>query len=217
METLLLVLCVVVFLLAIVAFSPVVIVVDSRNRQIRIRWLLALEFQMPVPGATGQKFFSIFRKRFPIPEQQPAAQAAGVKKEKPLEPAMAVHKRRRKRRAMGQFFIRCLGDSDIRRALARQISLLIRRVFRSTDLTRAEGDISLPDPALNGMLAGSLAACNGGRGSGIRANFTGENRLYLEFRFHPHLVFKAFLLSLPGLPYRAVFKQWRTFSAARPH
>jgi hypothetical protein len=216
-ETLLIALCVVVFLLAIVMFSPVVIAVDSRQRQLRIRWLLALEFQMPLPGTTGQKFFTVFHKPFPVPPQQPAAEAAGVKEEKPAKTAAAVQKARGKRRALGRFLVRCLGDSGIRRALARQLSMLLRRIFRSANLARSDVDISMPDPALNGMLAGALAASNPGPLQGLRVNFRGENSLFLELHVHPHRVFKAFLFFLPGLPYRAVFKQWRAFSAARPH
>ena len=112
--------------------------------------------------------------------------------------------------------MQCLADSTIRRALARQLARLARRIFRSVRLARLESDVSLPDPALNGMLAGALAASNRGW-QGLRVNFVGENSLFFELRFHPHRVFKAFLFFLPGLPYRAVFRQWRAFSAARPH
>ncbi len=215
METLLIELCVVVLLFAAVVFSPVVIAVDSRNRQVRIRWLLALEFQMPLPGASGQKSVAIFRKPFPIREQQAAAGSGGAKKEKPAKPASAVRKARTKRRTAGRFLARCLGDSDIRRALARQLSLLLSRIFRSANLTHSDVDISLPDPALNGILAGALAASNRGAGSGVQVNFMGENSLFLELRLYPHRVFKAFLLFLPGLPYRAVVRQWRVCSAAQ--
>lgn len=213
METLLVVLCVVVFLLAIVVFSPVVIEVDSRKRQLRIRWLLALEFQMPLPGTTGRKYLAVFHKPFPVRERQPGA----AKKEKPAGAADAVQKAGSRRRATVQFFARCLGDSGIRGALARKLSLLLRRIFRSADLKGPACDVSLPDPALNGMLAGALAASNYGRRQRMRVNFEGENNLLLELRLHPHRVFKAVLFFLPGLPYRALFRQWRAFSAARPH
>ncbi len=138
METLLILLCVVVFLLAIVMFSPVVIAVDSRQRRLRVRWLLALEFQMPLPGAAGRKSFTVFQKPFPVPPQQPAEDAAGAKKEKPAKTAAEVQKARSRRRAIGRFFVRCLGDSGIRRALARQLSMLLRRIFRSANLARSD-------------------------------------------------------------------------------
>jgi hypothetical protein len=213
-ETLLIVLCVIVFLLAIVVFSPVVIAVDSHDRQVRIRCLFALEFQMPLPGTSGQKSLTVFRRPFPIHQQQPATK---VKKEESARTASDGRKPRSKRRTTGRFFVQCLGDSGIRRALVRQLSLLVRRIFRSVQLSGSVSNVSLPDPALNGMLAGALAASNGGRRSATRVNFTGENNLALELRLHPHRVFKAFLFFLPGLPYRAVFRQWRACSAARPH
>jgi hypothetical protein len=216
-EIYLIVLCVVFFLLAIVMVSPVVIAVDSRQRRLCVRWLLALEFQMPLPGAPGRKSFAVFHKPFPVRRKQPAEDAAGAKEEKPAKTAAAVQKAPGKRRALGRFLVRCLGDSGIRRALARQLSMLLRRIFRSVNLARSDLDISMPDPALNGMLAGALAASGHGNRSGIRVNFAGENSLFLELHVHPHRLFKAFLFFLPGLPYRAVFKQWRAFSAARPH
>jgi hypothetical protein len=216
-ETLLIVFCVIVFLLAIVVFSPIAIAVDSRNRQVRVRWLFVLEFQTPLPGTAGQKCFTIFRKRFPVRGQQPAAEVTGVKKEKPAKAEAAAPKPRRKRRTVERFFIRCLGDSTIRRALARQLSVLLRRIIRSANLAGFDGHISIPDPALNGMLAGALAASNQGSRRGIRVNFAGENSLFLELHLHPHRVFKAFLFLLPGLPYRAVFRQWRAFAAVQPH
>jgi hypothetical protein len=212
-ETLLIVLCFVVFLLAIVVFSPVVIAVDSRKRQLRIRWLLTVELQMPLPGTAGRKYLVVFHKPFPVREKQPAA----AKKENPAQTAEAVQKARSRRRATTQFFARCLGDSGIRGALARKLSMLLRGIFRSADVKGSTGEISLPDPALNGMLAGALAATNFGGRQQVRVNFEGENNLLLELRVHPHRVFKAFLFFLPGLPYRAVFRQWRAFSAARPH
>lgn len=213
METLLIAIGVALFLLSIVVFSPIVIAVDSRKRQLRVRWLLALEFQMPLPWTKGQKFLKAFGKPFPIREKQPAA----VKKKKPASAEAEVQKSFGKRRATGRLFVRCLGDSGIRRALARQLSMLLRHIFRSVDLRGWASDVSLPDPALNGMLAGALAASNPGRRQEIWVNFAGENNLLLELRFHPHRVFKAFLFFLPGLPYRAVFKQWRAYSAAQPH
>jgi hypothetical protein len=149
----------------------------------------------------------------PLPAGQSAAAPTGEKE--PRKTAEAP-KRHKKGRAPGRFLVRCLGDSAIRRALARQVANLLRRIARSVDLSRTACDVSLPDPALNGMLAGVLAASNWGRRSGIRFNFAGDNSLFVELRFHPHRVLKAFLFFLPGLPYRAMFKVWRALPAARP-
>jgi len=207
-EIFLIALCAVAFLLAIVVFSPVVITLDSRSRQLRFRWLCVLEFLMPLPWTAGEKRLYFFRRPVPVRERQPA----GVREKAAAQASQPP----KKRRGWGRFLLRCLGDSAIRRALARQLAKLVRRISRSVDLARSASDVSLPDPALNGMLAGALAASNWGRRSGIRVNFAGENSLFIELRFHPHRIFKAFLFFLPGLPYRAMFKVWRAMPAVRP-
>jgi hypothetical protein len=208
LETLLIVCCVLVFLLAIVLFSPVVIALDSRNRQVTLRWLYFLEFQLPLPGSAGQRILSLFRKAIPIRKRKPAAPPAPAEAEVP--------KPRDNRRVIRRFFTRCLADSTIRRTLARQVAKLIRRAAGSINVARAESDVSLPDPALNGMLAGAVSAIGGGWARGLRINFRDENNLFIELRFHPFRVFNAFLFFLPGLPYRAMFKVWRALPAFRP-
>lgn len=210
MESLLFVLCGVAFLLGVVVFSPVVVTVDSRHGQLRVRWLGFLEYLRPLPGTSGKARLFVLRKSVAL-----RARRAG--KEAPEEPAKpATPKPRKKGRKRGQFFMRCLGDSAIRRTLAEQLWKLIKRVGSSVTLSRSASDVSLPDPALNGMLAGALAASEWGRRSGVRVNFAGENSLFLELRFHPHRVFKALLSFVSGLPYRAMFRKWRAVSAARP-
>ena len=100
--------------------------------------------------------------------------------------------------------------------MARQLAKLVRRIVRSVDVARSASDVSLPDPAINGMVAGALAASGWGRRLGIRVNFAGENSLFIELRFHPHRIFKAFVFFVSGLPYRAMFKVWWALPAARP-
>ena len=209
MESLLVALCAVAFLLGVLVFSPVVVTVDSRSRQLRVRWLAVLEYLRPLPGTSGETCLSVLRRTVSVkgPGEQPARKKAA---------AAAAARPRKKRGGRGEFFMRCLGDSSIRRTLAEQLWNLIKRVCGSVALSRSASDISLPDPAFNGMLAGALAASEWGRRSGIRVNFAGENSLFLELRFHPHRIFKALLFFVSGLPYRAMFREWRAFSAARP-
>jgi hypothetical protein len=204
-EIFLIAFCLVVFLVAMVVFSPVVVAIDSRSRQVRVRWLFVLEFLMPLPWTAGEKRLYVFRKPVALKERE--------RTKAPAKPATGASRLRKKRRALGRFFMRCLGDSTIRRALARQLAKLVRRIFRSVDLSRWASDVSLPDPAFNGMLAGALAGSGWGNRPGIRVNFAGENSLFIELRFHPHRVFKAFLFFLP---YRAMFRIWRALPAARP-
>jgi hypothetical protein len=188
-------------MIAVLVFSPVVITVDSRHRQVRVRWLMVVEYLRPLPGGAGKSGFYVFRKPVPF--------AARETKPKP-QPA----KPQRKRRLPTRFLTRCLGNSAIRRRLAQQIPKLLKRLFRSAKVSRSESPVSLPDPALNGVLAGTLASVP--RRLGIRVNFTGENSLFLELRLHPYRVLKALLFFTSGLPFWAMFKQWRSLAAARP-
>ena len=217
MESLLVALCVIAFLgavaIALVVFSPVVITVDSRQRQLRVRWLQFLEYLRPLPGASGEAGLYVFRRPVLRQARQPVKEPP-----KPKEPAKEkarAPRPRKKRKSPGQFFMQCLGNSTIRRALAQQLWKLGKRVSRSVVLARSLSNISLPDPALNGMLAGALRASPWTRPWGVRVNFTGENSLFLEVRFHPYRVFTAFLFFLPALPYRAMFRVWRAFAATR--
>jgi|SRR5579875_2797059 len=216
MEIFLIVLCIAVLLLAIVVFSPVVIAFDSRARSLRLRWLFALEFHVPLPGSQSPKALYIFRKPVALRERASAAGPAGIIEKAPV-PAAEAPAPSKRRKLHGQFLMRCLGNAAIRRAVAQQLSKLFKRLSGSIRLTRTIGSLSLPDPALNGMMAGVLAASGWSQRLGLRVNFSGENSVFIELRFHPHRVLKGFLFFLPGLPYRAMFRQWRAFSAARPH
>ncbi len=203
MEYLLIGLCIVAFLtvaaVAFVVFSPVVITVDSRRRHVRVRWLMVLEYLLSLPGGAGESGFYFLRK--PV--------AFKVRKAARKENVAKPHKKRRPVR----FLMRCMGNSNIRRELARQTAKLLKLLFRSAEVSRSESEVSLPDPALNGILAGAVAGLP--RRMGIRVNFTGENSLFLELRLHPLRILKAFLYFGSGLPYWALFKQWRAFSAVR--
>lgn len=213
MESLLVALCVVAFLLGVVISSPVVVTLDSQSRQLRVRWLAVLEYLRPLPGTSGETRLYVLRRQVSQRSREPLEKPA----EERAKPAAKASKTRKKRRARVDFFMRCLGDYAIRHTLAQQLWKLVKRVCGSVALSLSASDISLPDPALNGMLAGTLAASEWGRRSGVRVNFTGENSLFLELRFHPHRVFKAVLLFVSALPYRAMFKEWRAVSAARTH
>ena len=182
-------LCVMAFLglaavamIAVLVFSPVVITVDSRQRHLRVRWLKFLEFQRPLFGGVGPSGFYVFRR--PVRFAAREATAEPRPEEVP-----------QKRRLPARFFMRCLGNSSIRRKLAQQISRLFERVFRSVELARSKRKVSLPGPALHGMLAGALASVP--RRLGLRVNF--ENSLLLELRLHPHRILKAILLFATGL------------------
>jgi hypothetical protein len=200
----------VALIVAVVAlFSPVVLEVDSARAQMRVRWLLAMEYRRPLPGTKGEARFSFAGKRIKTRPRKPKA-----KRKKVLSPREA-EVRARRRAARGRFFGRCLRDSAIRRKLLRQLARLRRGVFRSVQMTRRRVRISLPDPATTGMLYGFTQFARG-RLAAFQPNFTGENSVLLEIRLRPYRILRAVFSFLTGLPYRAMFREWRASSAGAP-
>jgi hypothetical protein len=199
-----------VLLAAFALFSPVVLAVDSASRELRVRWLRAVEYRRPLPGARGEARLWVAGKRI-------ALQARARKEEKKREEraAAAAGKPRRKRSARRRFLVRCLSDSAVRGTLAKQAVKLCKGMLRSVEFTRQRARVSLPDPALTGMLAG-FTQFGWGRRSGIQVNFIGENSLFLEARVHPHRFVKPVLFFVTGLPYRAMFRTWRASPARAP-
>jgi len=191
-------------LIAIILFSPVVLIIETSNRAIRARWLGMLEFLIPLPGAKGGVRFSIAGR--------PVALQPREKTKKPEKKEPTSQQQPRTRGGI-RLLWRCLRSAPIRGAVARQFAKLGKRILRSLDLARFEGNVSLPDPASNGMLAGTLALSHLGRAFGIRVNFTGDNSLFCEVRLYPYRVAKAFVFFAFGMPYRAIFSEWR--AAAR--
>jgi len=191
-------------LIAFALFSPLIFTVDSGNGQVRVRWFAALEYRRPLPGSEGKPNLSIAGKSVKIPARRP--------KRKGVRTASSLG-RRRNPAAVPRFLRNCLREPAIRRILAKRFRRLGKGIVRAVDLTRWRVDLSLPDPAWNGMLMGWLAQCHDGQGSGVRVNFTGENGLFLEFRVYPYRVAKVVLLFSAGLPYRALWREWRAASA----
>jgi hypothetical protein len=188
---------------AVAIFSPVVLVVDSAGGVVRFRWLIALEYWRPLPWAEGEARLSFAGFALRLPERK-----AKPKRER-------VERSKRRGAAPTRFLARCLRDPRLRRTLAKQVSSLIKRIFRSADVTRWRANVSLPDPATTGMLYG-FTQYGWGQRMGIEANFTGENNFFLEIRLRPHRIVKAVIYFLTGLPYRAMFRAWRIASAPAP-
>jgi hypothetical protein len=186
-------------LIAAAFFSPVVFTIDSVRGQARLRWLALLEYHRPLPWAAGESGLSIAGKPVKIAR-------------KGLRP-----KRRRKvaigqRVRMARFLRRCLATPAVRNVMANRLKKLGKGILRSATLTRRQITISLPDPAWNGMLAGWMAGW-GYWGSAIRVDFSGQSGCFFEVRLYPYRVAKALLLFTVGLPYRALWREWRGASA----
>jgi hypothetical protein len=189
--------------LGLLMFTPVVLLVDSRSRDVKVRWSFLLSYVRPFPGAeTGQKF-SLAGISVPLP--RPKRGALPKKKEKPGPGRIEARKRRRK---AGRFMWNCLLDGNIRSALVRYLRRLPIALWDAVEVSRLHCEVSLPDPALNGTLWGALATVDAASRTWLQCNFIGRNEVRTEVRLYPHRVVKTVLLFLPHLPYRALLKQW---------
>jgi hypothetical protein len=91
----------------------------------------------------------------------------------------------------------------------RRFAKLPPGLWDAVEVSRWHGAVSLPDPALNGMLWGSLAAFNWGPRMRWDCNFIGRNELHTEVRFYAHRAARVLLLFFMQLPYWAVYRHWR--------
>ena len=194
----------VLLLIAAMLFTPLIFTIDSGTGQMRVRWLAALEYSRPLLGPRDEAQLRIAGKLLRLP-----ARGAGRKR----RPAARGRPMAQKRARAVRFLRRCLRQPNIRRVLVERIGQLAKRMLRSIAWTRQQIDLSLPDPAWNGMLAGWLAGLPGGRRSAVRVNFTGDSGLFLEVRVYPYRIATALLVFSTGLPYRALLREWRAASA----
>jgi len=204
------------FLLAALAlFSPVVLTIDSENWEVRVRWLLALEYGRRLAGAGGEEL-SIAGRPIDLPartERPSAPSKSRAAKPKP-------QKDRERTARLARFARGCLKHASVRAILVRTAKRLWRGLARSASLKRLRIAVSLPDPAWNGTLMGWLAASGGGVSAGrlpdVRVNFAGENSFLIEARLYPYRVLKALVDVLAGLlvglPYGTLWREWRASS-----
>jgi hypothetical protein len=181
--------------------SPMVLVVDSAEGWMRMRWLWALEYERPLPGTEGEAGW-----RF-------AGRAIQIRVGKPRKKLEA--RRGKGRKGASRLASRWLRDSAIRRALWMQVRRLLRGILRAAEIKRRRIRVSPADPASAGMLYG-FAQTPWGRWTGIEANFEGGNSVLLEIRFYPHRTIAPIFRFFAGLPYRAMIHQWRSGAAEAP-
>ena len=200
------ILVVVSAILALLMFTPVVVLVDSHSHDVKVRWSFLLSYVSPLPGAeTGQELeLSVAGISVLLPRRK---RQAPPKRKNKLGPDPI--KARKPRRKLGRFMWNCLLDGNIRSALVRRFRRLPIALWDAVEVSRLHGELSLPDPALNGMLWGALATVDAASRTWLRCNFMGRNEVRTEVRFYPHRLVKAVLSFSLQLPYRALLKQWR--------
>jgi hypothetical protein len=196
------ILVVVSAILALLMFTPVVVLVDSHSHDVKVRWSFLLSYVSPLPGAeTGQELeLSVAGISVLLPRRK---RQAPPKRKNKLVPA------RKLRRKIGRLTWNCLLDGDIRSALVRRFRRLPSALWDAVEISRLHCEVSLPDPALTGMLWGALATFDATSRTWLQCNFMGRNEVRTEVRFYPHRLVKAVLSFSLQLPYRALLKQWR--------
>ena len=200
------ILIVVSAILTLLVFTPVVVLVDSRSRDVKVRWSFLVSYVSPLPGAgTGQEL-ELSVAGISVPLSRPKRKAPPKRKNKLEQGPIEARKRRRK---IGRFMWKCLLDGNIRPALARRFRRLPIALWDAVEVSRLHCEVSLPDPALNGMLWGALASVDAASRTWLQCNFMGRNEVRTEVRFYPHRLVKAVLFFFLLLPYRALIKQWR--------
>jgi hypothetical protein len=188
----------------LLTFTAVVVFVDSRSRDVRVRWSFLLLYVRPFPGAQASQELSVAGISVPLPRRKREAPPGREKK-----PGPGPIEARKRRRKTGKFIWNCLLDGNIRSALVRRFRRMPVALWDAVEVSRFHCEVSLPDPALNGMLWGALATVNSASRTWLRSNFMGRNEVRTEVRLDPHRVVKAFLFFFLQLPYRGLLKQWR--------
>ena len=200
------ILVVVSTVLTLLMFIPVVVLVDSRSRDVKVRWSFLLSYVSPLPGAdTGQQL-ELSVAGISVPLRRPKRKAPPERKNKLGPGPIEARKRRRK---IGRFMWKCLLEGDVRSALVRRFRRLPIALWDAVEVSRLHCEVSLPDPALNGMFWGALATVDAASRTWLQCNFIGRNKVRTEVKFYPHRLVKAVLFFFLQLPYRALLKQWR--------
>jgi hypothetical protein len=185
--------------------NPLVVAVNTNRGEFAVRWTALFRARYPLPGGSGPARLYLAGIPVPFPRFRRKPRPEKVRKKKPR---LAGFPR------IFRFLRYCAADSYLRRAVVVAGGKLARGSLRSFGLSRWHAEVSFPDPALNGMLAGWLAAARHmaparwAGGSSVGVNFMGQNWLELEVRFYPYRMALAGGAFLIRLPHRAILGHW---------
>jgi hypothetical protein len=192
-------------ILTLLMFTPVVVLIDSRSRDVKVRWSVLLSYAGPLPRAeTGQEL-ELTVAGISVPLRRLRREPLLGRKNQPGAGPKEAQKRRR---GLRRFVWNCLLDSNIRSALVRGFRCLSKALWDAVQVSRLNCEVSLRDPALNGMIWGALATADASSRTWLQCNFLGKNEVRTELRFYPYRLVKAVLSFFLQLPYRAMRDQW---------
>lgn len=186
-------------------FSPLVATVNTQQRELAVHWTVLFRASFPLPGGSGPTRLFLAGIPVPFPRFRRKPYPEKVRKKKP-RPELFPR--------IFRFLRYCAADSYLRRAVVVAGGKLARGSLRSFGLSRWHAEISFPDPALNGMLAGWIAATRwispsrSVGGSSVGVNFMGQNWMELEVRFYPYRLALAGSAFGFRLPHRAIVGHW---------
>lgn len=83
---------------------------------------------------------------------------------------------------------------------------LIGRLIRRIEISRLEGEVSLPDPMVTGLLCAALVPLNRGDNVSLTANFENRNRLLVRASIRPYQIFFELGRFIATLPYYRLLK-----------
>jgi hypothetical protein len=199
------ILVVVSAILTLLMFTPVVVLVDSRSRDVKVRWSFLLSYVSPLPGAEAGQESELSVAGISVPLPRAKREAPPKRKNKPGPGPIEARKRRRK---IGRFMWNCLLDGNIRSALVRRFRRVPIALWDAVELSRLHCEVAQRDPALNGMLWRALVTVDAASPTWLQCNFMRRNEVRREVRFYPYRLVKAVLFFFRQLPYRALLKQW---------
>ena len=189
----------------ILFFSPLVAVVNTNRRELAVRWTVLFRALVPLPGGSRPARLYLAGIQVPFPRFRRKKRREKVRKKMPRPELYS---------RIFRFLRYCAGDRDLRQAVVVAGGKLARGSLHSFGVPRWHAEVSLPDPALNGMLAGWIAATNwiaparttGGGSVGV--NFMGRNWLEVEIRFYPYRLALAGGAFVFRLPHWAFLRHW---------
>jgi hypothetical protein len=191
--------------LALLMFTPVVVLIDSSSCDVKVRWSFLLSYASPLPGTETDQELELTVAGMSVPLRRLTREPPPNRKN---QLGAASIKTRERHRRIRRFMWNCLLDRNIRSALVRGFRRLSNALWDAVQVSRLNCEVSLRDPAVNGLLWGVLATAGGPSRAWFQCNFMRRNGVRTELRFYPYRLLKAVLFFFLQLPYQAMRSQW---------